>query len=77
MKTRKFTIHFRNENACLDEFWEACVYRSRNTNVIEVSIQHNSGDFLDMPLSALMDIAHTANIIAHATFTPSHEESHE
>lgn len=71
MKPRKFTIRFR------DEYWEACVYQSRITNVVEVSIQHNTEDALDMPLSALMDIAHTANIIAHASFTPSHEESHE
>jgi hypothetical protein len=77
MKPRTFTVHFYNENDRRKEFWEVCVYHSPVTNVVELTIQHNSGDFLDMPLTALMDIAHTANIIAHANFTPSQEKSHE
>ncbi len=77
MKPRKFTVHFHSENIPRKEFWEVCVYHSPVTNVVELTIQHNSGDFLDMPLSALVDIAHKANLVAHATFTPSHEESHE
>lgn len=77
MKPKKFTVHFYNENDRRKEFWEVSVYHSPVTNVVELSIQHNSGDFLDMPLCVLMDIAHKSNLLAQATFTPSHEESHE
>lgn len=75
MKPKKFTVHFHNKESNRKEFWEVCVYHSPVTNVVELSMQHNSGDSLDMPLCVLMDIAHKSNLLAQATFTSSHEES--